>query len=63
MPNASSLREIVASFKGLVWKARAAGSPAAGNVMQMAANAVQDIAPAESRATRPEQVTRRLGEG
>ena len=63
MPNARFLREIVVYLKGLVWKGRDAGSPAAGDVMQIAAKAVQDIAAVEGRATRPKQVTRRLGEG
>ena len=63
MPNARSLREIVVALRGLVWKARDAGSPVDGTLVQMAADAVQGIAAAEGRATRPRQVTRRLGEG
>ena len=62
MTRARPLREIVVALKGLVCKAREAGSPAAGDVMQMAARAVQDIDAAETKATRPEQVTRRLGD-
>ncbi|RYB06241.1 hypothetical protein D3272_05600 [Lichenibacterium ramalinae] len=55
-------QQFVVALRGLVWKARDAGSPVVGEVVQMAARAVQDIATAEDKATRPEQVTRRLGE-
>jgi hypothetical protein len=55
MPNARSLREIVTAVRAKVWKARDAGPP-------VTAEMEQDTAPAEGRATRPEQVTRRLGE-
>lgn len=62
MPDARSIRQIVVSLRSLVAKARDAGSPVTGDIVQMAARAVQDIAAAEGRVTRPEQVMRRLGE-
>ena len=63
MPNTRSLREIVTSLRALVWKARDAGSPAASDVLTMAAGAVRDMASdtGQEPARRPEQVTRRLG--
>ena len=63
MPNVSILRQIVAALRGLVFKARDAGSPASADVLTMAAHAVQDIASVEDKGhTRPEQVVRRVGQ-
>ncbi len=63
MSNVPILRQIVAALRGLVFKAKDAGSPASADVLSMAAHAVQDIASAEDKmpACRPEQAVRRLG--
>ena len=63
MPNVTALRQIVASLRSLVFKARDAGSPASAAVLTMAAGAVRDIAAAEDPepAQRPEQLTQRFG--
>ena len=64
MPNVPILRQIVVALRGLVFKARDAGSPASADVLTMAAHAVQDIASAEDKGhTRPpEQVVKRVGQ-
>lgn len=64
MPNVSLLRRIVAALRGLVFKARDAGSSASADALTMAAGVVQDIASAERKgpARRPGDVVRRLGE-
>ena len=64
MPNVPILRQIVAALRGLVFKARDAGSPASADVLTMAAHAVQDIASVEDKAPprQPEQAVRRAGQ-
>lgn len=62
MPDARILRQIVASLRGLVFKARDAGSPVSADVLTMAAGAVQDAASAEDkeRAHEPEHTVYQL---
>lgn len=62
MPNAPALRQIVAALRGLVFKARDAGSPPAATVLTMAAGAVQDIASAQDGelVRRSEQIVQQM---
>ena len=61
MPNVPILRQI-AALRGLVFKARDAGSPASADVLTMAAHAVQGIASVEERMPvhKPEHAAHKL---
>lgn len=62
MPNIPILRQIVTALRGLVFKAKDAGSPASADVLTMAAHAVQDIASVKDRvpAHKPEHAAHQL---
>ena len=65
MPNTRILREIVATLRRLTARAEEADAPVARDVLSMSAGVVGSVergAERQERATRPEAVTRRLGE-
>lgn len=59
--NLSALRQIVVALRGLVFKARDAGSPTSAAVITMAARVVQDIASTDGPVQRPTGAVRKLG--